>query len=404
MPTTPRFTSRIVHGLMQNRDRPPQGSESVVAIAQPRQPTDSRNPAESLSTRGVPGRYAGHRPSLSNGGRSSARPRMTSRSRSLSWLVAAVVSTCPAPSRGQDVPLYRDPSPTEGPRIEGPLLPPRLRGLPDAAAAAQRPRPVPALQSRPLAGPPSRRPRSPSSASRPCRPRSPRCRCRRCRAARTSRSSGRPRSARPTGRSADATSGSTPPSSGLTRHGPRRRPRSGAIFTWLPLLQRSCPEGRPLPSTLQRGRAWPDLADFRTIAEPRPRRPPGDHQHDDPARRQQGTRHGEGQGGPRHLPPRVSQGSTHRAPIGKPAILAQAGRPNFAQATASGAISKASNAAEAIATVANPTRLAISLSSRRRRPADARSRPPAGFPERDPVWGFEVGVTRRSAVPGPIPG
>jgi hypothetical protein len=50
---------------------------------------------------------------------------MTSRSRSLPLLVVAVLATCPAPSRGQDVPLYRDPSPTEGPRIEGPLLPAR---------------------------------------------------------------------------------------------------------------------------------------------------------------------------------------------------------------------------------------------------------------------------------------
>ena len=48
---------------------------------------------------------------------------MTTRSRSLLWLVAALASV-PSPSRGQDTPLYRDPSPTEGPRIGGPLLSP----------------------------------------------------------------------------------------------------------------------------------------------------------------------------------------------------------------------------------------------------------------------------------------
>jgi hypothetical protein len=55
---------------------------------------------------------------------------MTSRSRSLPWLVAAVLASFPARSRAQDVPLYRDPSPTEGPRIEGPLLPARPAPVP----------------------------------------------------------------------------------------------------------------------------------------------------------------------------------------------------------------------------------------------------------------------------------
>jgi hypothetical protein len=48
---------------------------------------------------------------------------MTSRFRSLPWLVAALLASVALPSKGQDTPLYRDPSPTEGPRIEGPLLP-----------------------------------------------------------------------------------------------------------------------------------------------------------------------------------------------------------------------------------------------------------------------------------------
>ncbi len=48
---------------------------------------------------------------------------MTSRSRSLPWLVAAVLASVASTLKGQDTPLYRDPSPTEGPRIEGPLLP-----------------------------------------------------------------------------------------------------------------------------------------------------------------------------------------------------------------------------------------------------------------------------------------
>jgi hypothetical protein len=48
---------------------------------------------------------------------------MTSRSRTFPWLVAAVLASLASPSKGQDTPLYRDPSPTEGPRIVGPLLP-----------------------------------------------------------------------------------------------------------------------------------------------------------------------------------------------------------------------------------------------------------------------------------------
>jgi len=48
---------------------------------------------------------------------------MTSRSRTFPWLVATVLACLASPSKGQDAPLYRDPSPTEGPRIEGPLLP-----------------------------------------------------------------------------------------------------------------------------------------------------------------------------------------------------------------------------------------------------------------------------------------
>jgi hypothetical protein len=56
---------------------------------------------------------------------------MTSRSRSLFWLVAVLATVLMAPHvRAQDVPLYRDPSPMEGPRIEGPLLPPRPSSTP----------------------------------------------------------------------------------------------------------------------------------------------------------------------------------------------------------------------------------------------------------------------------------
>jgi hypothetical protein len=51
---------------------------------------------------------------------------MTARSRSLPWLVAAVLASVASTSLGQDTPLYRDPSPTEGPKVEGPLLPPVL--------------------------------------------------------------------------------------------------------------------------------------------------------------------------------------------------------------------------------------------------------------------------------------
>jgi hypothetical protein len=50
---------------------------------------------------------------------------MMSRSRSVPWLVAAVLALPSARSLAQDAPLYRDPSPTEGPRIMGPLLPAR---------------------------------------------------------------------------------------------------------------------------------------------------------------------------------------------------------------------------------------------------------------------------------------
>jgi hypothetical protein len=57
---------------------------------------------------------------------------MTSRSRSLPWPVAAALATVLMASRtrAQDAPLYRDPSPLEGPRIEGPLLPPRPNSPP----------------------------------------------------------------------------------------------------------------------------------------------------------------------------------------------------------------------------------------------------------------------------------
>lgn len=60
---------------------------------------------------------------------------MTSRSRSLPWLIAVVLATASARARAQDTPLYRDPSPAEGPRIEGPILPPR------AARSGQEPPP-----------------------------------------------------------------------------------------------------------------------------------------------------------------------------------------------------------------------------------------------------------------------
>jgi len=66
-----------------------------------------------------------------------ARPRMTSRSRSPipadrtghcrlgwlhPWLVLALLGLGSGSTRGQDAPLYRDPDPSEGPRIVGPLL------------------------------------------------------------------------------------------------------------------------------------------------------------------------------------------------------------------------------------------------------------------------------------------
>lgn len=49
---------------------------------------------------------------------------MTIRSRTSLWLVAAALASVEGRALAQDVPLYRDPSPTEGPRIEGPLLAP----------------------------------------------------------------------------------------------------------------------------------------------------------------------------------------------------------------------------------------------------------------------------------------
>jgi hypothetical protein len=58
---------------------------------------------------------------------------MTSRFRTFPWLVATVLAGLATPSKGQDTPLYRDPSPTEGPRIVGPLLPslpPRPTSIP----------------------------------------------------------------------------------------------------------------------------------------------------------------------------------------------------------------------------------------------------------------------------------
>jgi hypothetical protein len=48
---------------------------------------------------------------------------MTSRCRS-PWLVAATLAALSSSASAQDTPLYRDPSPTEGPRIAGPLLAP----------------------------------------------------------------------------------------------------------------------------------------------------------------------------------------------------------------------------------------------------------------------------------------
>jgi len=60
---------------------------------------------------------------------------MTAHSRTVSRLVAAVLISIVGAdlSSAQDTPLYRDPSPTEGPRIEGPLLaplPPRPTSTP----------------------------------------------------------------------------------------------------------------------------------------------------------------------------------------------------------------------------------------------------------------------------------
>lgn len=48
---------------------------------------------------------------------------MTIRSRSYPWLVVAALAAGPSSAVGQDTPLYRDPNPSDGPRINGPLLP-----------------------------------------------------------------------------------------------------------------------------------------------------------------------------------------------------------------------------------------------------------------------------------------
>ena len=57
---------------------------------------------------------------------------MTTRSRCLLWMVAATLHGAGGSASGQDTPLYRDPSPTEAPRVGGPLLSP-FPPLPDAA-------------------------------------------------------------------------------------------------------------------------------------------------------------------------------------------------------------------------------------------------------------------------------
>lgn len=50
---------------------------------------------------------------------------MTNRHRASIGLASAVLAAFAAGAHAQDVPLYRDPSPTEGRRVEGPLLPAR---------------------------------------------------------------------------------------------------------------------------------------------------------------------------------------------------------------------------------------------------------------------------------------